>query len=192
MARYVTGLEGGPAGGGLREPCSNTTTSSPVSGPAASASKTSPRAGSWSGWIMWARSPGGRAGRRFALTLPPIQSQSSTPLAPPDEASGTESRKQLPSCDLGAARFRNLVSATRPAAPPADCVSQLRSSDPNRMLEGWSKGYRAALTQDGGNLSGNPGANTRRYRTAPDEIAPVPEQPGWSWTGPGGGLGTDS
>ena len=40
-----------------------------------------------------------------------------------------------------------------------------------------------APTQVGGNLSGNPGADTRRHRTAPDEIGPASEQPGWSWTG---------
>src|SRR5215211_4605051 len=48
------------------------------------------------------------------------------------------------------------------------------------------------ITQHGGNLSGNPGVTTRRYRTALDEIGPAPEQPGWVWTGPAGRLGTDS
>jgi hypothetical protein len=51
---------------------------------------------------------------------------------------------------------------------------------------------RLRITQHGGNVSGNPGVTTRRYRTGLDEIGPAPEQPGWVWTGPGGGLGTDS
>ena len=54
------------------------------------------------------------------------------------------------------------------------------------------RGSYAALTQDAGNLSGNPGADTRHHRTASDEIGPAPEQPGWVWTGPAGRLGTDS
>jgi len=48
------------------------------------------------------------------------------------------------------------------------------------------------LTQHGGNLFGNPGADTRRYGTGLDEIGPAPEQPGWSWAVPVGRLGTDS
>ena len=51
---------------------------------------------------------------------------------------------------------------------------------------------RLRITQHGGNVSGNPGVTTRRYRTGLDEIGPAPEQPGWVWTGPSGGLGTDS
>src|SRR5215207_29425 len=45
------------------------------------------------------------------------------------------------------------------------------------------------LTQHGGNHFDNPGADARPYRTAPDEIGPAPEQPGWSWAGPSGSLG---
>jgi hypothetical protein len=40
-----------------------------------------------------------------------------------------------------------------------------------------------------GNLSGNPGAATRRYGTGLDETGAAAEQPGWSWVGPAGGLG---
>jgi hypothetical protein len=56
----------------------------------------------------------------------------------------------------------------------------------------WSEKAMLWLTQGGGNLCGNPGADTRHYGTASDEIAPPPEQPGWVWAGPGGGLGSDS
>jgi hypothetical protein len=43
-----------------------------------------------------------------------------------------------------------------------------------------------------GNLSGNPGVASRRYRTSLAGIDPAPEQPRWVSAGPGGGLGTDS
>src|SRR5688500_12331436 len=43
-----------------------------------------------------------------------------------------------------------------------------------------------------GNFSGNPGADTRHYRTASDEIVFASEQPGWVSAGPAGRLGTDS
>lgn len=44
----------------------------------------------------------------------------------------------------------------------------------------------------GGNLSGNPGADTRHHGTGADEIAPAPEQPRWPWASPVGRLRTDS
>jgi hypothetical protein len=65
-----------------------------------------------------------------------------------------------------------------------------------RSGSGWSR-YRTeasslAPRQAGGNLSGNPGATTRRYRTALDEIAPALEQPRWCWAGPVGRFRSDS
>src|SRR5215217_6326145 len=65
-------------------------------------------------------------------------------------------------------------------------------SDHDRMLEAVERDSHAALTQHGGNLSGNPGADTRHYGRALDEISPAPEQPEWSWAGPDGRLGSDS
>jgi hypothetical protein len=43
-----------------------------------------------------------------------------------------------------------------------------------------------------GDLFGNPGVDTSQHRMGLDGIGPVPEQPGWFWAGPAGGLGTDS
>jgi hypothetical protein len=82
-----------------------------------------------------------------------------------------------------------LGQTTRRRLPIA---GRLRASDRNRMLEALERANHAGLTKHGGNHSGNPGADTRRYGTAPDEIGPAAEQPGWVWAGPVGRHRSDS
>jgi hypothetical protein len=84
-------------------------------------------------------------------------------------------------------------TSPEPAAPLADC-SWPDHEHPIAIgcLRRTIQGKHPAPTQDGGNRSGNPGADTRHYRTASDEISPVPEQPEWSWTGPVGRFRSDS
>ena len=83
-------------------------------------------------------------------------------------------------------------SARRPAAS-LPVATGLCASDRDRLLEARGSGWVAMLrlTKARGNHVGNPGADTSHHRTALDEMDPAPEQPGWVWAGPVGGLGTD-
>jgi hypothetical protein len=83
-------------------------------------------------------------------------------------------------------------STRRPAAPLTDsCWLGLRTSDCDRMLEVLVPCLNPAKAPVG-NLFGNPGVTTRRYRTGLDGIGPAREQPGRSWAGPVGRLRSDS
>jgi hypothetical protein len=78
----------------------------------------------------------------------------------------------------------------RPSARSRSSISSdsLRAPDRDRRVEVLNRGKHAAPTQVSGNLCGNPGGDTRHYRTAPDEIGPAHEQPGRVQAGPVGGF----
>jgi hypothetical protein len=67
--------------------------------------------------------------------------------------------------------------STRPAASRM-MLAGLRAFDCDRMLEApHPRQARCRQRWMVGNLSGNPGATTRHYGTALDEMGPAPEQP---------------
>jgi hypothetical protein len=81
------------------------------------------------------------------------------------------------SSDPGCTSILVSGESTRPAASRM-MLAGLRAFDCDRMLEApHPRQARCRQRWMVGNLSGNPGATTRHYGTALDEMGPAPEQP---------------